>query len=99
MFIDKDQADQLSKQVNDAVNLLTEYNQRLANEMDCRKKVATMLRDFLQAQKELLAQAEQRLEVCNNLFFIKLSAFNIFRYLINFFFVKKTYFINKYKYF
>lgn len=60
---DKDSAERLSKQVNDAVTLLTDYNQRLANELDSRKKIANMLRDFTQAQKELLAQAENRLVV------------------------------------
>lgn len=63
LFVDKENAERLSVQVNEAVTLLTEYNSRLAAEMDCRKKVANMLRDFMQAQKELLLQAEQRLEV------------------------------------
>lgn len=63
VFVDKESAEQLSTQVNEAMALLTEYNNRLSTEMECRKKVATMLRDFTQAQKELLAQAEQRLEV------------------------------------
>lgn len=62
-IIDKESAERLSAQVNEAVTLLTDYNARLAAEMECRKKVATMLRDFTQAQKELLTQAEQRLEV------------------------------------
>lgn len=43
--------------------LLNDYNERLAAEVEARRKVTTMLRDFLQAQKELLAQAEQNLEV------------------------------------
>lgn len=65
-FTDKDSAERLSKQVNDAVTLLTDYNQRLANELDSRKKIANMLRDFTQAQRELLAQAETRLVVIFN---------------------------------
>lgn len=49
--------------MNEAVQLLNEYNTRLASEMEDRKKLATMLRDFHAEQKELLVQAEQRLEV------------------------------------
>lgn len=52
-------------QVNEAVQLLNEYNTRLATEMDERTKLASMLRDFQAEQKELLVQAEKRLEVCN----------------------------------
>lgn len=48
--------------MNDAVQLLNDYNNRLSTEMDHRKKVSTMIRDFLQVQQELLAQAEQNLE-------------------------------------
>jgi len=59
---DKASAEKLSVQVNEAVHLLTDYNSRLAAEMEYRKKLTTMLRDFLQAQKDLLAQAEHRLE-------------------------------------
>ncbi|PSN30137.1 Regulation of nuclear pre-mRNA domain-containing protein 1B [Blattella germanica] len=58
-------AEKLSVQVNEAVHLLTDYNSRLAAEMEYRKKLTTMLRDFHQAQKDLLAQAEQRLEEYN----------------------------------
>ena len=53
----------MSVQVNEAVMLLTDYNSRLAAEMEYRKKLTTMLSDFLQAQRELLTQAEHRLEV------------------------------------
>ena len=49
--------------VNDAVALLNDYNNRLSVEVEHRKKVSTMLRDFLHSQKELLAQAERGLEV------------------------------------
>ncbi|XP_021923169.1 regulation of nuclear pre-mRNA domain-containing protein 1B isoform X2 [Zootermopsis nevadensis] len=59
---DKASAEKLSVQVNEAVHLLTDYNSRLASEMEYRKKLTTMLKDFLQAQKDLLAQAEHRLE-------------------------------------
>lgn len=50
-------------QVNEAVELLNDYNARLAAEMEERTKLAAMLRDFQAEQKELLAQAEQRLDV------------------------------------
>lgn len=59
---DKDAAKALAKQVNEAVQLLNEYNTRLATEMDERTKLASMLRDFQAEQKELLVQAEKRLE-------------------------------------
>ncbi|KAK9871475.1 hypothetical protein WA026_012849 [Henosepilachna vigintioctopunctata] len=59
---DKAEAEKLSIQVNEAVTLLNSYNERLSKEMDHRKKVSTMLRDFLELQQELLAQAEQNLE-------------------------------------
>lgn len=36
---------------------------RLSDELEKRRKVATMLRDFAQAQKDLAKQAETRLEV------------------------------------
>ncbi|KAK7792284.1 hypothetical protein R5R35_013313 [Gryllus longicercus] len=59
---DKAAADKLAVQVNEAVQLLTEYNARLAMEMDDRKKVTQMLNDFIQTQKDMLSHAEQRLE-------------------------------------
>ncbi|XP_039964719.1 regulation of nuclear pre-mRNA domain-containing protein 1B [Bactrocera tryoni] len=59
---DKDAAKALAKQVNEAVQLLNEYNTRLAAEMEERTKLASMLRDFQAEQKELLVQAEKRLE-------------------------------------
>lgn len=60
---DKEGAVKLSKKVNEALKLLNDYNNRLANEMAERKKLSTMLKDFQREQQELLAQAEQRLEV------------------------------------
>lgn len=62
---DKEAGEKLLQRVNDAVNLLNEYNNRLAVEVDLRKKVTAMIRDYLVAQKELLEQAEQNLEVIN----------------------------------
>lgn len=60
---DKDAALRLSKKVNDAVQLLKDYNARLAAEMTERNKLTVMLKDFQREQQELLAQAELRLEV------------------------------------
>lgn len=60
---DKESAMSLSAIVNSAVELLAEYNLRLSDELEKRRKVAAMLRDFAQAQKELAKQAETRLEV------------------------------------
>jgi hypothetical protein len=37
--------------------LLTDYNERLQDELKERKKVGAMVSEFLSAQKELLAQA------------------------------------------
>ncbi|KAH8365610.1 hypothetical protein KR093_002736 [Drosophila rubida] len=59
---DKEKAKVLARQVNEAVDLLNDYNARLAAEMEERTKLAAMLRDFQAEQKELLAQAEQRLD-------------------------------------
>lgn len=60
---DKEAALSLSKKVNDAVDLLNNYNARLANEMNERNKLSVMLKDFQREQQELLTQAEQKLQV------------------------------------
>lgn len=60
---DKEAAQKLAREVNDALKLLNEYNARLCREMDDRKKLQTMLKDFAQEQRELMSQAESRLEV------------------------------------
>uniref|UniRef100_A0A1Q3F620 Putative regulator of nuclear mrna n=1 Tax=Culex tarsalis TaxID=7177 RepID=A0A1Q3F620_CULTA len=59
---DKEAAMRLAVKVNDAIKILNDYNARLASEMDDRKKLTTMLKDFQREQQELLAQAEHRLE-------------------------------------
>lgn len=59
---DKEAANRLALKVNDAIKILNDYNARLATEMDDRKKLTTMLKDFQREQQELLAQAEQRLQ-------------------------------------
>jgi len=53
----------LLAKVNQAMTLLTEYNERLSQELKDRKKVDKMIADFLAAQKDMLAQAEERLEL------------------------------------
>lgn len=53
----------LLRQVNEAVSLLADYNARLINEMSERKKVSGLLRDFIQSQRGLLIQAENRSQV------------------------------------
>lgn len=55
----------LNIQVNEAAQILHDYNTRLSVEMEDRKKLTQMLKDFQTEQKELLSQAEQRLEVVN----------------------------------
>ena len=62
-YLDKVSAQRLSEQVNEAVEILQKYNKRLADEMDERRRITTMFKDFIQAQQELLDQGEQRLEV------------------------------------
>lgn len=58
----KDEGEELLRKVNDAVALLTDYNTRLVCEMEDRKKVFSMLHDFIQSQRDLIDQAEQRLQ-------------------------------------
>ncbi|XP_048253429.1 regulation of nuclear pre-mRNA domain-containing protein 1B-like isoform X1 [Haliotis rufescens] len=58
---DKESADRLSKQVESACMLLSDYNQRLNSELEERKKVARMLHDFIQHQRECLTEAENRM--------------------------------------
>lgn len=53
----------LLQKVNQATKLLTEYNARLEQELKDRKRVGKMISDFLAAQNDLLAQAEERLEM------------------------------------
>lgn len=59
---DKAAADALSVQVDEAVQLLNDYNNRLSVETQSRKAVSSMLRDFIIAQREMLAHAEKCLE-------------------------------------
>jgi len=52
----------LLQQVEEASSLLKNYNARLQEELKERKRVGYMVGEFLSAQRELLAQAEERLE-------------------------------------
>lgn len=60
---DRSSAEQLSVAVNEAAALLADYNGRLQAEMETRRKVLTMLRDYTTAQRQLLTQAESTLVV------------------------------------
>ena len=63
---DKESADQLTKTVDEAVTLLNDYNSRLSAELLERKRVGMMLRNFIVAQKESLAEDEMKLQVRDN---------------------------------
>ncbi|XP_066598963.1 regulation of nuclear pre-mRNA domain-containing protein 1B [Prorops nasuta] len=59
---DRTAADQLSVAVNEAAALLADYNGRLQAEMEDRRRLLTMLRDYTLAQRQLLQQAQTTLE-------------------------------------
>ncbi|KAK8771485.1 regulation of nuclear pre-mRNA domain-containing protein 1B isoform X1 [Amblyomma americanum] len=59
---DRQAADRLSAQVEEACSLLAEYNNRLTQELEDRKQVSQMLANFTFHQRELMALAEQKLE-------------------------------------
>ncbi|XP_043262900.1 regulation of nuclear pre-mRNA domain-containing protein 1B [Colletes latitarsis] len=59
---DRAAADQLSIAVNEAAALLADYNGRLQAEMEDRRRLLTMLRDYTLAQRQLLQQAQTTLE-------------------------------------
>ncbi|XP_077542539.1 regulation of nuclear pre-mRNA domain-containing protein 1B [Haemaphysalis longicornis] len=61
-ILDRQAADRLSTQVDEACSLLAEYNSRLAQELEDRKQVSQMLINFTFHQRELMALAEQKLE-------------------------------------
>ena len=62
-LLDRKEAEDLSKEVNCAADMLTSYNNRLSTELDERKTVLKMLHDFIQGQQELFKQAEERMQV------------------------------------
>ncbi|XP_059082756.1 regulation of nuclear pre-mRNA domain-containing protein 1B-like [Tigriopus californicus] len=57
-----DEGQSLLQRVEDATSLLKDYNVRLQQELEERKKVGKMISNFLAAQKDLESQAEERLE-------------------------------------
>ncbi|KAK7505635.1 hypothetical protein BaRGS_00002906 [Batillaria attramentaria] len=59
---DKKSAVQLSQQVNDACQLLGEYNQRLAAELEERRKVAFMLRAYINQVNGQMQDTEKQLD-------------------------------------
>jgi len=66
-------AEKLSKTVDEACDLLNDYNDRLSSEMEERKKAASWIRNFIAAQQKDLVNTEAMLkeykgkleEVCN----------------------------------
>lgn len=71
----EEQAREQLGQLDAASSLLVEYNNRLQEELKDRTRVGKMIREFLSAQKDLLAQAEERLEVYRD----KLDKVNLLR--------------------
>ena len=63
IFLDKESGVILSRKVEDACILLSEYNFRLNAELEERKMVGKMLKDFIACQREHLISAERKLEV------------------------------------
>lgn len=61
-IVDKKYADQLSQMVTDAVKMLSDYNKRLEDEVNDRRKTASMLNGFLQQQKDEIVNAENQLK-------------------------------------
>ncbi|XP_078335682.1 regulation of nuclear pre-mRNA domain-containing protein 1B-like isoform X1 [Crassostrea virginica] len=59
---DKETAIKLFRQVEDACILLSEYNFRLNAELEERKQVGKMLRDFLTCQKDQVVKGEEKLQ-------------------------------------
>ena len=61
--LDRESAYALSQTVEEACGLLSQYNSRLQVELQERKHVAKMLRDFVAAQKTAQVEAEEKLQV------------------------------------
>ncbi|XP_013403831.1 regulation of nuclear pre-mRNA domain-containing protein 1B isoform X2 [Lingula anatina] len=59
---DRETVDRLSREVEDASLLLAEYNSRLSKELEERKHIAQMLKDFIAFQKDQLTESEKRLD-------------------------------------
>jgi len=61
--VDSDAAREFEKTLRPVYHTLCDVVRELESELLDRKKITMKLQDFRQQQKELLAQAEQRLEV------------------------------------
>jgi len=62
LCLDTAEADALAQTVDEACALLASYNSRLADELVERKRVAKMLRSYIIAQKNALAESETKLQ-------------------------------------
>ncbi|ODM94052.1 Regulation of nuclear pre-mRNA domain-containing protein 1B, partial [Orchesella cincta] len=60
--IDSDVSRLLQRKIKSAADLLHDYNSKLDVELDDRKKASMKCQDFIYYQKDLLTQAEHRLE-------------------------------------
>lgn len=58
---DKSQADRLQRMVEEACILLSDYNQKLSQEMESRKTIALMLATYIKNQKDSLTASERSL--------------------------------------
>ncbi|CAG2109364.1 unnamed protein product [Medioppia subpectinata] len=58
---DKGAAERLTKLVDEARSLLADYNTRLTRELDDRKQMSQLLRNYTQNQRHALSVAEQKL--------------------------------------
>ncbi|XP_071814548.1 regulation of nuclear pre-mRNA domain-containing protein 1B-like [Apostichopus japonicus] len=59
---EQEDADNLSKMVNEALELLEDYNHRLSTELDDRGNLAKMLKNFTIHQDQELKKAEEKLK-------------------------------------
>jgi hypothetical protein len=58
---DKGAAERLTKLVDEARSLLADYNTRLSRELDDRKQISQLLKNYTQNQRHALSVAEQKL--------------------------------------
>ena len=60
---DRQSAEKLATQAEEAKTLLEAYNQRLSKELDDRKNTAKQLRRYINDQKDALTKSEKMLQV------------------------------------
>jgi len=58
---DKGTAEKLTRQVDVACSLLSDYNSRLSQELEDRKQVSVMLATYIKNQRDNLSSSEQKL--------------------------------------